>query len=140
MRKVAGILRAKASRWVRGIVLEGDRRIRLRTPVRSGRARGNWNISVGAPDWHADPERKNKGVAQAGAVPKEIGEGPTPIFVCNGLPYIGRLEFGWSKQAPQGMVRLTVKELRLLAARIATKIRGESPEAGGEVGVEGVTG
>ena len=137
MRRVAMILRAKANRWVRAIVLEGDRRIRMRTPVKSGRARGNWHISVGEPDWHYDPERMNKGVGRAGTVPQGIGEGSVPIFVCNGLPYIGRLEYGWSKQAPQGMVRLTAKELRLLAARIAAKIRGESPNAGGEVGGAG---
>lgn len=31
-------------------------------------------------------------------------------WVANNLPYMKRLEEGWSKQAPQGMLRLTVTE------------------------------
>lgn len=31
-------------------------------------------------------------------------------WIANNLPYMQRLETGWSKQAPQGMLRLTVLE------------------------------
>jgi hypothetical protein len=30
------------------------------------------------------------------------------IYLTNSLPYARRLEYGWSKQAPAGMVRITV--------------------------------
>ncbi len=34
------------------------------------------------------------------------------IYLANSLPYIRRLEYGWSKQAPAGMVRGTVGEFQ----------------------------
>ena len=33
------------------------------------------------------------------------------VFLTNNLPYAERLENGWSKQAPNGMVRLSVMEI-----------------------------
>lgn len=92
-----------------------------KTPVDTGRARGNWNISVGSPDLTTsdtkDPKFKN---------PKSIpaGADDQPIFITNNLDYIRKLEFGeypnppknksgktvngFSRQAPQGMVGVTV--------------------------------
>lgn len=40
------------------------------------------------------------------------------IYIANGLPYILRLENGWSKQAPAGMVAITLAELPSLAGQI----------------------
>ena len=34
------------------------------------------------------------------------------IIIQNNLPYANRLENGWSKQAPKGMVALTLSEMR----------------------------
>jgi len=40
------------------------------------------------------------------------------IFIVNGLPYINRLENGWSQQAPNGMVAITLAELPARAGDI----------------------
>lgn len=45
--------------------------------------------------------------------------GSAAIFLTNNLPYIERLERGWSKQAPTGMVALTVAEFGGIAADAA---------------------
>lgn len=78
-----------------------------------GRFRANWNYSVGAPDetttqW-VDPSGDRtirKIIAQSrGAKAGHV------YYLTNALPYAQRLENGWSKQAPQGMVKLTVMDL-----------------------------
>ena len=92
-----------------------------KTPVDTGRARGNWNISVGhddtLPSTRTKPQFKN-----VDEVPKV--EGDESIFISNNLPYITKLEYGgypknpkggngktvngYSKQAPEGMVGVTL--------------------------------
>ena len=92
-----------------------------KTPVDTGRARGNWNITVG----HDDILPKENTVPQFKSV-EEVPkvEGDESIFISNNLPYITKLEYGgypnppkkgsgktingYSKQAPQGMVGVTL--------------------------------
>lgn len=94
------------------------------TPVDTGRARNNWIPSVGA------PSRK---VVQGGTGGLMTGEGMTAeeegrvkavlkslhalplgrvVYLSNSLPYIVRLEHGYSKKAPQGMVRMALATVR----------------------------
>jgi hypothetical protein len=42
------------------------------------------------------------------------------IFISNNLPYAPKLEKGYSKQAPQGMMRITFLELRQSIRRLIT--------------------
>jgi len=95
------------------LVLEALKRIVERTPVDTGRARGNWQVTIGTPangkldaldkDGQATIE---KGIAVlSGLPPYQI------VFLSNNLEYIEILEEGNSQQAPNGMVRLTVLEL-----------------------------
>lgn len=114
---------------VRALSLEALGRIMQKTPVDTGRARANWNTSIGAPDTSTDME------ATIAKVPAKQAEGGEvigranfakgqEIYITNGLPYIKPLEDGHSKQAPQGMVAVTVQELRPVADQIARRIRG----------------
>jgi len=88
-----------------------------RTPVRTGRARGNWFLTTGAP---------SSSVAYLGAKEPDSVPYPSPpdvskitgresVFIINNLVYIEALENGHSAQAPNGMVALTMREV---AARI----------------------
>lgn len=80
-----------------------------KTPVKSGRARANWNASQGTPNiatsLTVDQSRGGREAAKGGTF---AAGGVT--FLSNGLPYIGKLEYGSSKQAPQGMVRTSAAE------------------------------
>lgn len=85
------------------------RDIVLMSPVNTGRFRANWALTLGSPDLTAGP-------ADLPSYPRpqiplsELGsweEGET-IYIANGVPYGPRLEDGWSDQAPQGMVRLSI--------------------------------
>ena len=93
-------------------------RIVYRTPVDTGRARANWQVSNVSPNTN---ERKRFKKNQPNAVATDTvargqknidknKEGQS-IFIANNLPYIQRLESGtWSKQAPQGMVAISIEE------------------------------
>ena len=98
---------------LRAVALETYTRITLRTPVRTGRARGNWHITINQPS-DAQLDR----TATGGPPPAELGK-LTPatvkdfpsIYIQNALPYIQELENGSSKQMPQGMVGVTLNEI-----------------------------
>jgi len=72
------------------------------TPVKSGKASQNWNVNVGGADTQVRPAsagRKDNSSALSRI------DGSTAVFLTNHVPYIRRLENGYSKQAPQGMAR-----------------------------------
>jgi hypothetical protein len=45
------------------------------------------------------------------------------IFITNSLPYAQRLEYGWSKQAPLGVVRITAVEFQSIARQVGAELR-----------------
>ena len=105
---------------VRKITFEAFKRIILRTPVDTGRARANWGISEGQPLTLEIESEDKSGSATlqtaASGVQSWLCHGS--IFLTNNLPYIGVLEYGkddgtpGSSQAPQGMVRVTLEEMQ----------------------------
>jgi hypothetical protein len=98
---------------VRKICLDLFSDITTNTPVDTGRARANWFASVNQPsivtvEYSGSPASAAQGaIADAGVA---ISQATGNVFwISNNLPYIYRLEFeGWSKQAPNGMVRLAI--------------------------------
>lgn len=102
----------------RKIALDVFKRVVRKTPVDTGRAKGNWQATYGSP---ASGEvgyvdRTKRGNISA---PRERDLASTAlawnpaessIFLTNNLPYIGRLENGSSDQSPAGMVKVTLAE------------------------------
>ena len=82
----------------------------LKTPVDTGRAMANWQLSINIPKTDVKKTTKNTAVADGNRTLKTIKLGED-IYITNNLPYIGRLERGHSKQAPRGMVALTLAEI-----------------------------
>lgn len=92
-----------------------------KTPVDTGRARGNWNITVGEDDY-TQTENKTPRFQGVDQIPEPRGD--ETIYISNNLPYITKLEYGgypnppkkgsgktvngYSKQAPEGMVGVTL--------------------------------
>ena len=78
------------------------------TPVDTGRAKGNWQCTIGSP---ASGEANTLGESAAMSamlttVPRGAG---LCVFLTNNLPYIQRLEYdAHSRQAPAGMVRVSI--------------------------------
>lgn len=98
----------------------------LKTPVDSGRARGNWQCTIGKrASGTLDVTDKTGSVTIQKMVDimskALITKG---VFLTNNLPYIQKLEYGgyndggtgkvsggFSIQAPEGMVRISLKEI-----------------------------
>lgn len=82
-----------------------------------GRFRGNWVLTIGEADTttldRVDPDG-GETITEESAKLSDFVAG-TPIFIVNNLPYASRLEYeAWSKQAPLGMVRVTIAEFQLI--------------------------
>lgn len=109
--KLAERANARMEDMSRKIIFETFKAVVLRSPVDTGRFRANWNVSVGAPNYSTtDSKDQSLGLKQVNGVNilPIIGK---VVCLSNGLPYGLRLENGWSKQAPQGMIKLTMAEI-----------------------------
>lgn len=113
--------------------------VTLLTPVDTGRARSSWNVSIGSIDTSVPPigtaTSASQILARAQGTLRSLGQYQV-VYITSSLPYIEVLEFGgypspvkkgtwdkklrryvvkseggYSKQAPQGMVRLTFQAL-----------------------------
>lgn len=101
----SGVVKDELSKHVRVIAMAMLNEIVLRSPVDTGRFRGNNIVSVGSPVYtstvNVDPtgaETINQGLsAMTGLEPF------TQVFIQNNLPYAVPLEDGHSKQAPAGI-------------------------------------
>lgn len=98
------------------IAMEVLSRVVLKSPVDTGRFRGNWTVSLNTPDLSVtdgvDPSGGTT-IARGSSVITGMRE-PKVVYVANNLPYAERLENGHSKQAPAGMVAVTLAELAIV--------------------------
>lgn len=122
-KKIEAKIDRTLNQGIRATLLEVSVAIIKDTPADLGTARGNWQASVG---------RGATGVVSVDSVrsgeAKAIAEVDQTVsvavgglyYLTNNLPYIERLEYGWSKkQAPDGMVRKNLQNFnRLLVKNI----------------------
>lgn len=114
-----------ADKIYRKVCIEVSRGVIMMSPVDEGRFRGNWQAAIGSPP--SQPiERKDKSggvtVADAVSVAAQLRTGMT-FFLVNNLPYALPLEYGHSKQAPAGMVRVTVARWQDIVSKAASETR-----------------
>lgn len=104
---------------VRKVAMAMDSTVIMATPVKTGRARANWIPSTGTPSdvilypppsAPASPGSAAQSAIDAGAdtFRSYKGEGDI-IYITNNLPYIERLNNGYSAQAPAGFVEKAVQ-------------------------------
>lgn len=108
----------------RKIALDVFSRVILRSPVDTGRFRGNWQVSIGAIPSGTVELNDKTGQATISSVQAEVlnlkaGE---IIFLVNNSSYSLPLEYGHSSQAPNGMVRLTVQEFQPIVDAVAREV------------------
>lgn len=109
---------------VRKIALDVFERIILKSPVDTGRFRGNWQVQIGSiPTGTLEIDDKSGQVTLAKAQAEVLGvKAGDTIYLINNLPYARRLEYGWSNQAPEGMVRTTVTEYQPIVDKVVREI------------------
>ncbi len=84
----------------------------LATPVDTGRARANWQASIGTPITEPTDDEDisgNSTIAHNNGVIGRRGPNQT-VFISNNVNYIGDLNDGSSSQAPANFVELAVQE------------------------------
>lgn len=112
LRAYAEKTKVDLGRFTRRVALQVEASCVGLSPVDTGRFRANWFVGIGSP-YRVTVETTDKdGGATIQRAANALGSwtpGDT-IWISNSLPYAERLEYGWSGQAPQGMVRLTVQQ------------------------------
>lgn len=91
-----------------------------------GRFKNNWQVGISGINTNTDRGPSSDGNAALAAYDAAI-KGWRPgmsIFLTNSMPYAQRLEYGHSKQAPGGMVRLTVQNYSQAIKKAAAEVRG----------------
>jgi hypothetical protein len=92
-----------------------------RTPVDTGYARANWWPSVTNPSAEITGPRFEQGIGGDAAAALSLARladslGALPAYgvfwIANNVEYIGALEDGHSGQAPEGMVRVSIADIR----------------------------
>lgn len=102
-----------ANKLKRQVAVAVDAAVVLATPVDTGRARSNWQVELNRPaGGTVPPLAAGAGAAQASIAKAkariEQAQQGNEIHITNNLPYIGRLNEGWSAQAPAGFVEQAV--------------------------------
>ncbi len=90
-----------------------------------GQFRGNWFSSIDSPI--TTPEFGKIDRSGQGAISEAIRVANNAVghvyYLTNNLPYAQRLEYGWSTQAPQGMVRITMAEVDAAIKKALSKLK-----------------
>ena len=99
------------------------------TPVKTGQARNNWLLSVGTPDTRIvkDDSFDLTGTARHDKNKYWIGKHKPgqDIYISNNLPYIKRLNEGWSKQAPAAFVEAAIQRTNEFLKRVKILVKGD---------------
>ena len=107
---------------VRKIALDIFSRVIQKSPVDTGRFKSNWMCAVGSiPTGTTLAIDVTAVVTRVEAVALGAKAGDV-IYLVNNLPYARRLEYGHSKQAPAGMVRLTIAEFNAIVDKAASEV------------------
>jgi len=137
--KLARSVDARANAVVRKIVIDVGTALVMKSPVGDadywimpapgyvgGRFRANWQYGLGHYDASTSDKIDQSGGTTINTIVGKIpaGAGGEVHYITNSLPYAKRLEEGWSKrQAPHGMVAITVLEFEPIVAAAARALR-----------------
>lgn len=89
-----------------------------------GRFRGNWQLGVGfvpaGETGRVDPAGSTTVSAIIAAIPEKAAG--HVFYLTNNVPYGQRIEDGWSRQAPTGLVALTAAEFQSIVGESAAAV------------------
>ena len=146
--KWAAKVRGGIKTVVKSVRLEVVKGVIMNTPVDTGRARGNWQASIGSPiAGFTDKLDKSGQATITSGIAVASDNVESDFYIVNNLPYMRKLEYGgypvpvkrgtynkqtkaweirseggFSKQAPQGMVRVTVRNVEAQVSAIAANL------------------
>lgn len=97
------------------------------TPVDTGAAKGSWSVGIdGNPTTFRSRKDKtgNFTVTRANQAIAKAKPGGF-IRLASNIPYMTRLEYGWSQQAPNGWVRRATAKYRRFVRAAIKKVKAE---------------
>ena len=110
MKQFENMTEKKAEKVFRKTCFEISNEVISNTPVDSGRAKNNWFPDINRFSTEMTETTNKQGSINlvTNATPKlKIGD---TFTLSNNLPYIVRLEYGWSKQKPNGFVAIAIQK------------------------------
>jgi len=113
IRRIGQDIERNADIAVRRCALAIDATVVLATPVDTGRARGNWQVTLDNPavtvtDQLSPSGRESVEQGKSAIAQYKGGRPEAAIHITNNLPYIGKLNEGHSAQAPAGFVEKAI--------------------------------
>jgi hypothetical protein len=98
---------------VRAITIEWFSSTVLSTPVDTGRLRGNWQLTIGAPASSISATLDPTGSVTLGNIVRGVGGMGKVTYLTNNLDYASKIEYGGSPtKAPRGMVRINFARIK----------------------------
>lgn len=106
------------------VALELRENLARATPVVTGRAAASWNVSIGSPDLEYKPRGYFNpiGCYNDGNINVDGYVPGARIYVTNAIPYIRRLNDGYSIQNVPGWIDRTLVEMAILGPRRASSV------------------
>jgi hypothetical protein len=112
----------KAELVVRKTAIELQSMMIARSPVDTGRFKGNWQAAIGTVNTDTSAAAGSDALGRTKTVLVGWKPGQT-ILLTNSMPYSIKLERGSSQQAPSGVVRLTVQNYSEALTRAVAELK-----------------
>jgi hypothetical protein len=111
-----GRFHGRLSRFKKGVLIKLFGSVIKDTPVLSGRLRGNWEFTNGAPGGSVTDSTTDPTGKVVAGVNAQVTEKDGKHFLTNSLPYVNRIEYEGhsSTKAPEGMVRKNLVRIERL--------------------------
>ena len=110
LQRIAQRNKQKAVKVMQNSLMRIGGKIVVMSPFDQGIFKGNWMAAYGSPDTSTTDAADKTGASSIGRLKSkvEVLQGGMIFYFTNSMPYAERLEYGWSEQAPAGMVRVSV--------------------------------
>jgi hypothetical protein len=116
----------KAGRLRKGVKVHDSMDVKAPPGYTGGRFKANWFVGFDSRPMDATEDVDKAGNIsnrRGGVILETFKVGVNSVYFTNNLPYAYSLEFGHSKQAPGGMVRITAQDFQKLLSEAAQEVR-----------------
>ena len=121
--QIGNFSQEKYEQLLRAVVFETDSRLKLASPVDTGRFRMSWAISENSPaDYDAGPQSGGGSITPPRRLNYTVEQAGNTYHISNNLPYAEPLANGHSTRAPAGWTDLIAREMTDWARQTANQI------------------
>ena len=123
MKQFENLTTDKAEKVFRKTCFEISNEVISNTPVDTGRAKNNWFPDINKfSSETTEATNKQGSISLVAGATNRLQLGAT-FTLSNNLPYIVKLEYGWSKQKPNGFVAITIQKFDTILKNVNQGIK-----------------